>query len=141
MIRKYNYKLETGTVGTDDDNIANILYNINRMEMKVSFTSSDKQELDKALSELYFMTVDSKVHLNRFLKDFDGKVEANIVDAILAVLDEAIKTSGNALDEMDEVIDQTDTTKLCAVFPAVYKNLLAIVPSVLALDDQAVGRV
>ena len=26
IIRKYNYKLETGVVGTDDENIANILY-------------------------------------------------------------------------------------------------------------------
>lgn len=53
IIRQYNYRLETGTVGTDNENIAQILYNINRMEMKALFTSSDKEELNKVLDDFF----------------------------------------------------------------------------------------
>ncbi len=33
IIRMYNYRLETGKVGTDDANIESVLYTINLMEM------------------------------------------------------------------------------------------------------------
>ena len=155
IIRKYNYKLETGLVGTDDDNIASVLYNINRMEMKVSFTSSDVQKLTDALDELYFMIVDSKVHLNRFLKVSGDKVNADTTCAVIRIFDDAMKIAGDALNALEDaknvigavgnehaaVLGQIDMSKIFAVFPTVYKKLLAIVPSILALDAQAVGRV
>ena len=136
IIRKYNYRLETGTVGTDDDNIANILYNINRMEMNVSFSSTNTQVLDKALGELFFMVVDSKVHLNQFLKIFCKKVNPETVNTIVETFDRAIEiVRGVRLNQTD------DTVKMSEAFPTVYKMLLAIVPTILALDAQAVGRV
>jgi len=135
IIRKYNYRLETGTVGTDDDNIASVLYNINRMEMKVSFASSDVKELDDALGELFFWVVDSMVHLDWFMKASGGKTDATTAAAVIATFEDA-------RDIVREVWPfQGDASKAIAVFPKVYKMLLAIVPSILALDAQAVGRV
>jgi hypothetical protein len=139
IVRKYNYRLETGTVGTDNDNIANILYNINRMEMKITFASSDLPTLDKALGELYFMISDSKVHLNSFLEVFGSKTKTDTVGAVAAALDGAMEDADNAIEM--SCADQVDTVKICAVFPKVYKALLDIVPFVLALDAQAVGRI
>jgi len=138
ILRKYNYNLETGTVGTNDDNIANILYNINRMEMKVSFTTSDVQVLQKSLGELYFMITDSKVHLNRFLNLFGNKLSVDFLNTVIAALDNALKIVDDAI--YSACSKQPDTVKICSTFPKIYKNLLAIVPSVLALDNEAVGR-
>ena len=135
MLRKYNYNIETGTVGTDDDNIANILYNINRMEMRKSYSCSDLKELDRTMGELFFMISDSKVHLNRFLKIFGEKVNADTVNVIITALDNALQTVRTARE------DESDTVKMCTAFPDVYQNLLEIVPTVLDLDNQAVGRV
>jgi len=133
IIRKYNYKLETGVVGTDDDNIASILYNINRMEMRVSFTSSDREELDRETGHLFFLIVDAKVHLLRFLKIFDNKVEADTVNTLMETLDESIETVR---------ADRTSSPdKMSALFATVYYKLLNTVPTVLALDAQATGRV
>jgi hypothetical protein len=41
MPYRYNYKLETGEVGSNDENIANALYTINRMETKAPYQFSD----------------------------------------------------------------------------------------------------
>jgi hypothetical protein len=134
IIRKYNYKLETGLVGTDDDNIANILYNINRMEMTASGAFPNEGELNEALGGLFFMIVDSKVHLNRFLKIFENKTNAASVATVKTAFDDAlqiVRADGSP---------QADAAKKSAVFPRVYRMLLDIVPSVLALDTQAAGR-
>lgn len=133
IIRQYNYRLETGIAKTDDENVANILYNINRMEMKASFTSSNEEVSDKALGELFFMITDAKVHLNRFLKIFGSKTDADTVDTVVAALNEAMQMVRVARQE-------TDTAKMVPIFPTVYKKLLDIVPFVLALDAQA-GRI
>ncbi|MDR3020814.1 MAG: hypothetical protein LBU66_07930 [Treponema sp.] len=139
ILRKYNYNLETGTVGTDNEKIAGILYNINRMEMKVSYKTFDIQELDKALGELYFMISDSRSKLNNFLEDFGDKINADTVNTVNTAFDDAMKNADEAIQL--SCLDQPDMTKICLVFPEVYRKLLAIVPSILALDDQAVGRV
>jgi len=130
--RKYNYHLKTGTVGTNDNNIANVLYNINQMESRVSFTSSYLQDLDNALCELYFMIVDAKVHLNRFLNTSGKKAGDNIANEVFMALDDAIQIVRDARDKVP------DTTTMSSSFPRVYKKLLDIVPSVLELDDQSV---
>lgn len=134
IIRKYNYKLETGTVGTDNENIANILYNINRMETNVPYSFSNIEELNDDLGELFFMIVDAKVHINRFINAYGGKIEADIAGIAITAFDDTMQIVRDAMD-------QTDTAKMSAVFSEVYKKLLDVVPSILALDAQAVGRV
>ena len=134
IMRKYNYNLETGTVGTDDENIANILYNINRIETKKDFTSSDSDELKGALRELYSWVADAAIHLNRFLDIYEKKVKLETSDTVVLGV-------GDAEVLIEDVVNETDTAKMSAVFPAVYKMLLDIVPLVLELDAQAVGRV
>lgn len=134
IIQKYNYKLETGTVGTDNENIANILYNINRMETNVPYPFSDIEETEEDLGELFFMIVDAKVHISRFANAFADKIETDTVDTVVAALDDAMQIVRDAMD-------QTDTAKMSATFSEVYKKLLGIVPAVLTLDAQSVGRI
>jgi len=136
----YNYNLETGTVGTNDENIANILYNINRMEMDKDFSSSDIKELDETLGDLYFMIADSKVHLNRFLEIFNKNVNAGTVNTVVSALDEAMKSVREVRLKI-RAKEDSNAEDMCVVFSEVYKNLLHIVPDILALDNQAVGRV
>ena len=135
IIRKYNYRLETGTVGTDNENIATILYNINRMETKAPYAFSNMKDLEEDLGELFFMIVDAKVHMTRFLKASGEKVEGDTAEAIIAAFDSAMAIV------RDVQSDETDATEMSAVFVKVYKKLLAIVPFVLALDAQAIGRI
>jgi len=139
MLRKYNYNLETGTIGTNDDNIANILYNINRMEMDKFYSSDDLKEIDEDLGELFFMIAESRVHLNRFLKISGEKVKPETVQTVSAALENATQTVRES--RLDGRMNEANTEQLCTVFTTVYENLLAIVPAVLELDDQAVGRV
>jgi len=140
MLRKFNYNLENGTVGTDDENIAKILYNINRMEMKKTFSSFSVKELEKALGELYFMASEAKVHLNRFLNVSGDKVDADTVSLVVAAFDEAMKSVGAVGNALTAQTELTEMAKMVAIFPEVYKKLLDIVPSVLALDAQTIGR-
>jgi len=139
MLRKYNYKLETGTVGTNDDNIANLLYNINRMEMDKSYIFTDTDEMDEDFGELFFMLSESKVHLNRFLEIFGKKVNEENANIISTAFSDAMQVVRNA--RLDIRTDESKAEKACLVFTTVYENLLAVVPVILALDDQAVGRV
>ena len=139
IIRKYNYNLETGTVGTDDENIANILFNINKMEKRISFKTSDVEELKKALGELFFMITDSKVHLFDFLEIFSNKTKEDTVNEVTSILDNAMKKSKAATRE--SCSPEPNTEKICEVFSEIYYIVLKVVPFVLALDDQAVGRV
>ena len=138
IIRKYNYNLETGTVGTDDKNIANILFNTNKMEKRVSFTTSDLDVLKKALGELFFMITDSKVNLFDFLEIFESKTNADTVKMVTFSIDDAMKKSKAATREACSV--EPDIAKICEVFSEVYNIFLKNIPHVLALDDQAVGR-
>ena len=133
IIRKYNYRLETGIVGTDDGNIAGILYNINRMEINSDFETDDNEELEESLEKLFFMIVDSIVHFNNFLETFRGKTNAKTVAVITATLDETI-------EDVRGVRDMADKENCFSVFTRVYRKLLEIVPLILTLDAQAAGR-
>jgi len=139
IIRKYNYNLETGTVGTDDENIANILFTINNMEKRFSFKTSDLEELKRALGELFALIADCKVYLNRFLKIFSNKIKEETVNEIKSILDNALTVSNAATREA--VSPEPNMEKICEVFSEIYYIVLKAVPFVLALDDQAVGRV
>jgi hypothetical protein len=136
MIRQYNYRLETGTVGTDDENIAQILYNINQTEMYAGFASSDRKKLDDTLGKVFFLIVDAKVHLKRFMEASNGKADADTASAIGDACSAAIA----AIREVRIMVDEAELETIYAVFPKVYKMLLAIVPPVLALDAQTAGR-
>jgi len=139
ILRKYNYNLETGTVGTDDENIANFLFNVNNMEKRISFKTSNLEELKRALGELFALITDCKVHLNRFLKIFSNKVKEDTVNEITSILDNAMKFSNAATREACS--PEPNMEKICEVFSEVNYIVLKAVPFILALDDQAVGRV
>jgi hypothetical protein len=139
IIRKYNYKLEIGTVGTDDDNIAQIIYAINQMEMYISNSTNDLKELDGKLGKLYFLTVHSKVHLNRFYKIYYEKIKNETFMEIINILDNMIEEiKANRYNENTEEIQNLENME--RVFPVVYSKMLDIVPKILALDAQAIGR-
>ena len=139
IIRKYNYKLEIGTVGTDDDNIAQIIYAINQMEMYISNSTNDLKELDGKLGKLYFLTVHSKVHLNRFYKIYYKKIKNETFMEIINILDNMIEEiKANRYNENTEEIQNLENME--RVFPVVYSKMLDIVPKILALDAQAIGR-
>jgi hypothetical protein len=139
ILRKFNYRLETGEVGTDDENIANVLYNINRIEMYKSFSTNDLKELDDTFGKLFFMVVDSKVHLNRFNQIFSEKINKKTLDDVINTLDNAIDTiRANRSDMIEET---PNINEVCKVFSSVYNNLLDIVTNILKLDAQAIGRV
>ncbi len=127
MINRYNYKLETGLAGTNNDNVASVLYNINRMETNVPPAFTDAREMEEALGELFFMIVDAKVHMNRFLKASGDKTDAGIAGSVIEAFDKAIQIVRDAASEAE----------MTAAFSKVYKILLSIVPFVLALDEQA----
>lgn len=136
MLWQYNYRLATGTVGTDDENIAQVLYSVNQMEKYANFTSSDRKALDETLGNVFFLIADAKVHLNRFLKNFDSKTDAGTSSAVGDTFDTAIADIRNIRGS----IEDAELAAICAVFPKVNQMLLDIVPSVLALDAQAAGR-
>ena len=139
ILRKYNYRLETGNVGTDNDNIANILYNINRMEMDVDYMFSDLEELKEDLSDFSSMVFESLVHLITFISDYENKLKKETLDIVLAAFREAKADVDSAMNDVNA--ENPDTEKICSVFTTVYRRFLEIVPSILALDDQAIGRI
>jgi hypothetical protein len=131
MFKKYNYALETGIVGTNDENIASILCYISQIEMRASFASSSPQKLDSALGELYFMITDSKVRMGRLLKTLCGKADICSARAIIQTLDESTRI-------VREARSAQDCLKKSAAISSVYEKLLAAIPCILSLD--AKGR-
>jgi hypothetical protein len=138
ILRKFNYRLETGEVGTDDENIANVLYNINKSEMYKSFSTSDLKELDATLGKLFFLVLNSKVHLNRFNTVFSEKINTKTFDDVTKTLDNAMDT---IRAKRSEIEGNPDINEVCKAFSSVYCELLQIVTKILELDAQAVGRV
>ena len=130
-LRKYNYRLETGEVGTDDDNIANVLYNINRMEINAYTDFDDVKEVDKALAELYDLMGTSSAHLNLFIQMFGDKVDNYCVQAVTSVFGSAIRIVKEARAKSSDFEQKSD------VFPTVYKMFLDIVPLIIAIDEEA----
>ena len=133
--RKYNYTLETGVVGTDNENLANIFYNINRMESKASFFSDSREDMDDALSDVFFMITDSTVHFNRFIKEFGEKLDQTTVSGITDVLGKALDTV-----RFDETTD-ISSEMIHSAIRSVYADLLSVVQNLCLLDNQSVGKV
>jgi hypothetical protein len=136
MLRKYNYNLKTGTVGTDDDNIATMLYTINQMEMYENYTTTNMEALDEKLGLYFFNISHIKVHLNRLLKISGEKINPETLSIVTKALDDALDHIRTYLDD-----DTPTTPDMSTMFPVVYAMLLKVVPAILALDAQAVGRV
>ena len=133
--RRYNYTLETGTVGTDNQDIANILYNVNPMEMKASFSSKAKEEMEDTLADALFMVTDCKVHFKRFVQDFSEKLNNDDVVAYNSDLDSSLKII-RAAETSDIDINAIHSAILFA-----YQKMLAGVPRLIDLDDQSLGKV
>ena len=134
ITRQYNYNLETGTVGTDDKNMAAIFYDINLMEKKARFASDDADALKEALNETFFLITDVKVHFNRFVKEFEKILDADVRDIVAAVF----KT---ALNQVRQAQTSENAAEKCAALHDAYAKLLAVVPNLKALDDQSVGKI
>ena len=171
IIRKYNYKLETGRVGTDDENIATILFSINQMEMYVPLTTDDLDEINTAYKQIFFLAMKSRAHLIVFQDYFVNKLDAKLFDEVVKTLGDLvceIRAIGETLNrekpDEDNIFrmvtkvpndlfygieansdtlngEKPDTDNLCNVLSTVHKKILNIVPKILMLDNQAVGRV
>ena len=129
--RMYNYTLETGTVGTDDEDMASILYDINRMEMKATSDTDDVNDMKVAFAEAFSMALDAAKHLDGFIASRKGKLVPALVEDVQLAFSEAIVI-------MDDVpAPQTDAEAMSASVKAAYRKMLDVVPSLLTLDDQS----
>ncbi|MBR1778834.1 MAG: hypothetical protein IJ752_09680 [Alphaproteobacteria bacterium] len=130
--RKYNYNLETGTVGTDDDDMANILYNINCMEMKASYESDDVNDMQTTFGESFSMVTEAAEHLDNFIENHKEKLRSDTIDDAELFLSEAVVI----LDDVEP--PQTDIELMSNSIKAAYQKMLDAVPSLLKLDEQAI---
>ena len=129
-MRKYNYRLETGYVGTDNDDIANVLYNINRMEINANAKFSDAAQLQESLFDLSFLLAGSMVHLDDFLEMYQQE-DNELAKTILAVYEKAMEIVDLAIEHSPNLKKMLDVD----AFSTVYKNLLELVPSIIHLDE------
>jgi len=139
ILRKYNYKLKTGTVGTDDENIANILLSINKIEMYVPLSTVNLDEIDTAFGKVFFLTLTSKVYLLRFQKIFNDKINNELFNEVVEMFDIALDENKENRETLNR--EKPDTENLCKVLSTIHKNILDIVPKIIMLDNQAIGRV
>ena len=129
--RKYNYNLETGTVGTDDDDMANILYNINRMEMKAAYESDDVDDMHSAFGESYSMVTEAAERLDHFIEIHNEKLHPDTVDGAQFLLSDAVVV----LDDVET--PQTDIELMSNSIKTAYQKMLEAVPSLVLLDEQS----
>ena len=129
--RKYNYNLETGTVGTDDDDMANILYNINRMEMKAAYESDDVDDMQSAFGESYSMVTEAAERLDHFIEIHNEKLHPDTVDGAQFLLSDAVVV----LDDVET--PQTDIELMSNSIKTAYQKMLEAVPSLVLLDEQS----
>jgi hypothetical protein len=170
-MRKYNYRLKTGTVGTNDGNIAEILYAINQMEMYVPVTTDDLDKINTTYQQIFFLTMKSRANLKAFQDNFVNKLDAKLFDEVVKTLGDLlceIRAIGETLNgekpDEDNIFrmvtkipndlfygieanndtlngEKHDTDNLCKVLSTIHEKILDIVPKILMLDDQSVGRV
>ena len=129
--RKYNYNLETGTVGTDNDDMASILYNINRMQIKASYETNAVNDMRLTFGESFSLTIEALEHLQHFIESHKEKLSAEIVNAAQIYLSEAVVV-------LDKVLPpQTDIELMSSSIKTAYQKMLSAVPSLLQLDEQS----
>jgi hypothetical protein len=135
MIGKYNYRLETGDVSTNDDNIASMFYNINLMEKYSQWTTSDIEDLKKKLGEYFANITTVKVHLNRIIKEYADKLCPDTIEKISTTCDKCM-TINNRVTRTALSDPNQDITPLWADFHSVYKKMLELVPYIEIIDAQ-----
>ena len=134
MIYQYNYNLKTGTVGTNDGNLASILYNINRLEVITPITS-DPIELDDVLGEFFFMISSMEVSFDKFLKERREKTCEDTVARINSAFDNAFNTIREGrYDEEDE--NPVNAEQMRKAFSDAHKSVLDVVPDIVSLEEQ-----
>jgi hypothetical protein len=134
MPYQYNYRLKTGEVGTNNENIANALYNINRIETLVpyQFSNGKSQMEDKA--KLFSMVVDANVNIYKFLEIFRDRADSGAAKKVMTAFDECINMIESAMDSDNAVLNVE-----WLGFEVVYQHLLGIVPTILELDKSKDG--
>lgn len=129
--RKYNYQLETGVVGTDDNDMANVLYNINRMEIKAAYEGDDIDDMRLAFGEAYSMTIEAADHLDDFIENHNGKLNPETVEKAQFLLSDAVVV----LDDVEP--PQTDMELMSAAMKNAYQKMTEAVPFLVSLDEQS----
>jgi hypothetical protein len=135
MIWQYNYNLKTGAVGTNDGNLAKILYDINRLEVIAPFTH-DVDELDGVMGQFFFMILGMEVAIDDFLEINGEKLSKDTVGRVNAAFDEAMTiVRDNRYDEEDE--NPVSAEQMRKAFSDAHNIILDAVPHILDLEQQA----
>ncbi|MBO4644563.1 MAG: hypothetical protein J5716_08165 [Alphaproteobacteria bacterium] len=131
ILRKYNYKLSGGSVGTDDDDMANILYSINKMETPASIQSEDSSVMTASVNDVFTMLTDCKVSLDRFNTAHKDRIDQNLFQTVLN------QFSAEQKRLMDAFVLLAPPAQCITLLTDSYKNILATVPSLQKLDEQS----
>ncbi|MBO4519627.1 MAG: hypothetical protein J5787_00295 [Alphaproteobacteria bacterium] len=132
--RKYNYKLKTGAVGTNDNNMANILFSINKMETPTSIQSEEQAVMTGLVNDALTLLTDCKVFLDRFNTAHKDHIDQTLYQSVSDLY------SAEQKRLMDAFILLTPPDQCAALLTDSYKNILATVPSLQKLDEQSIGN-
>ena len=133
--RLYNYNLETGTVGTDNEDMANILYSINRMETTAAIKSEDHTAMIKTVNDAFTLLTDCNVSFDDFNNANKDKIDQSVFSAVSTVFSAEQKKLMNAF------VTLAPADQCAALLTDSYRNVLSVIPSLQKLDDQAAGRI
>ena len=134
ILRKYNYKLASGPVGTDDDNMANVLYSINRMETPAAIRSEEPSVMTGSVNDVFTLVTDCKTSLDRFNTAHKDHIDQNLFRSVLNLF------SAEQKRLMDAFVLLIPPEKCVQLLTDSYKNILATVPSLQKLDEQSVNN-
>lgn len=115
--RQYTYSFRTGVVTTDNERLANVLYNINQIDAKLT------QSFEDAAGDAFFLLIDAKINLEDFARENGLTSQSAVVE--------------NALDKAAEAVKNADTL---ADLESMYLMLLETVPVLQNLSDEADGE-
>lgn len=135
ILRKYNYKLSVGPVGTDDDNMAGVLYGINKMEAPAATVSDDPATMIQTVNDVFTLVTDCKVSLGRFGSAYKNKIDQNVFSAVSDVF------SAEQKKLMDAFVALAPAGECVKILAGSYRNILSTVPSLQKMDDQAAGKI
>ena len=125
---QYNYNLSTGTVGTDDDDLASVFYNINRMEMKSEYETENSDRAIEALGETLFYVSDILVHFDAFAEKRTNETDAQKVRKIRSTF------KSIALSLREAAMEGSTVRDMCKTLHDVSKQSLSVVDDIVALD-------
>jgi len=125
---QYNYTLSTGPVGTNDDDLAAVFYNINRMEMKSAYETKNKDRATEALGETLFYVSDILTHFDGFAEKKADGIDAQTVKKIRSTF------KGIALSLREAGMEGSTAQDMCKTLRDVSERSLAVVNDIAALD-------